>query len=360
MESWRGQNWENGSLGYPVSDEFCGLRESGCGQHFQHGEIYWSPSTGAHWVRGAIVESWRGQNWENGSLGYPVSDEFCGLRNSGCGQHFQRGEIYWSPPTGAHWLRGSVVEYWRAAGWENGRYGYPTSDEMCRIMAGGVRQCRQTFPRLVINFRGDTGVIDCSRMKCIALTFDDGPSQYTSRLVDILDANNVNATFFTVGQNVGVYPSTLRRSYGNGNEIMDHSWDHPDLTGLSSAGVASQLSRTSDAINATVGRRPILMRPPYGSYNSTVTSVAAQQGMAVVLWNNDTLDWSNRNTSTIISRATGSATPGGIVLMHDLYPTTVDAVPTIIRNLKTQGYVLVTASDVIGNPSPGRVYSRRP
>ncbi|QGF23910.1 polysaccharide deacetylase family protein [Raineyella fluvialis] len=360
VESWRRQGWENAFLGYPLSDEFCGLRESGCGQHFQHGEIYWSPGTGAHWLRGAIVESWRGQNWENGSLGYPLTDEFCGLVNSGCGQHFQHGEIYWSPGTGAHWLRGSIVEYWRDAGWENGRYGYPTSDEICRIMAGGVRHCEQTFPRLVINFRSDTGVIDCGRMKCIALSFDDGPSSNTSRLVDILDGNNVNATFFNVGQNVGVYPSTVRRSYGNGNEIMNHTWDHPDLTTLSSTGVSSELSRTSDVIGSTVGRRPTLMRPPYGAYNSTVTSVAGQQGMAVILWNIDTRDWESRNTSAVITAATGPASSGSIILMHDLYPTTVDAVPSIISNLKSRGYVLVTVQDVIGDPQPGRVYSRRP
>ncbi|WOQ16319.1 polysaccharide deacetylase family protein [Raineyella sp. W15-4] len=242
-------------------------------------------------------------------LGAATSPVTCGLADDGCSQTFVNASVYWSPPTGAHWMR---------------------------------------------------GVIDCARLKCIALTFDDGPSQYTSRLVDILDANNVNATFFAVGQNVGGYPSTVRRSYENGNEIMNHSWSHPDLTGLSASGVSSELSRTSDAIGSTVGRRPTLVRPPYGSYNSTVTSVAGQQGMAVILWNNDTLDWSNRNTATIISRATSSATPGGIILMHDLYPTTVDAVPTIIGNLKARGYALVSVSDVIGNLQPGRVYSRRP
>ena len=257
-------------------------------------------------------------------------------------------------------MRGAIVGAWRSAGWENGHYGYPTSDELCRTMAGGAGRCRQTYQGGAITWRSDIGVIDCARLKCIALTFDDGPSQYTSRLVDILDANNVNATFFAVGQNVGGYPSTVRRSYEKGNEIMNHSWSHPDLTGLSASGVSSELSRTSDAIGSTVGRRPTLVRPPYGSYNSTVTSVAGQQGMAVILWNNDTLDWSNRNTATIISRATSSATPGGIILMHDLYPTTVDAVPTIIGNLKARGYALVSVSDVIGNPQPGRVYSRRP
>ncbi|QGF23977.1 L,D-transpeptidase family protein [Raineyella fluvialis] len=154
LAKWRGQGWENGFLGYPTSNEFCGLAGGGCGQHFQHGEIYWSPASGAHWSRGSIVESWRGQGWENGSLGYPTSDEFCGLTQSGCGQHFQHGEIYWTPNTGAHWSRGSIVESWRGQGWENGPLGYPVSDEFCGLVRGG---CGQHFQRGEIYWSPGTG-----------------------------------------------------------------------------------------------------------------------------------------------------------------------------------------------------------
>ncbi|WOP17228.1 polysaccharide deacetylase family protein [Raineyella sp. LH-20] len=358
--AWGRAQGEDGPLGYPLTDEICGLARGGCLQTFQDATMYWSPPTDAHWVRGAILKKWGTEGWEGGFLGYPTSDEYCGLAQGGCGHHFEGGLIYWSPSTDAHWILGEISKEWGRNAWEGGRYGYPTSDEMCRTGSGGGTLCRQTFQGGLIKWRNDLGIIDCGRLKCIALTFDDGPSQYTSRLVDILDANNVNATFFVVGQNVGNYPSTLRRSYVNGNEIMNHSWSHPQLTTLSASGVSSELSRTSDAIESVIGVRPTLMRPPYGSYNSTVTSIAGQQGMAVILWNNDTLDWQSRNTASVISRATGSATPGGIILMHDLYPTTVDAVPSIISNLRSRGYAMVSVSDVIGDPQPGRVYSRRP
>ncbi|QGF23535.1 M15 family metallopeptidase [Raineyella fluvialis] len=139
-ETWTHNNWENGFLGYPTSDEFCGLTQNGCGQHYQGGEIYWSPATGAHFVRGSIRETWTHNNWENGFLGYPTSDEFCGLTQNGCGQHYQGGEIYWSPATGAHFVRGSIRETWTHNNWENGFLGYPTSDEFCGLTQNGCGQ----------------------------------------------------------------------------------------------------------------------------------------------------------------------------------------------------------------------------
>ncbi|WOQ16459.1 hypothetical protein [Raineyella sp. W15-4] len=129
--TWTGNGSEAGFLGYPISDEFCGLAGGGCGQHYQGGEIYWTPGLDAHFVRGAIRGVWTGNNWENGFLGYPTSDEFCGLAQGGCGQHYQGGEIYWSPATDAHFVRGAIREVWTGRGWENGPLGYPTSDEHC-------------------------------------------------------------------------------------------------------------------------------------------------------------------------------------------------------------------------------------
>ncbi|WOP17229.1 polysaccharide deacetylase family protein [Raineyella sp. LH-20] len=358
--AWGRAQWEGGPLGYPLTDEICGLGRGGCRQTFQGATMYWSPPTDAHWVRGAIRAKWESIGGEDGFLGYPTSDEYCGLAQGGCGHHFEGGLIYWSPSTDAHWILGEISKEWGRNAWEGGRYGYPTSDEMCRTGSGGGTLCRQTFQGGLIKWRNDLGIIDCGRLKCIGMTFDDGPSQYTSRLVDILDANNVNATFFVVGQNVVNFAATTQRSFANGNEIMNHSWDHPDLVTLGPSDIASELSRTSDAIESIVGVRPVLMRPPYGSYNSTVTSLAGHQGMAVVLWNVETSDWDVQVTAKVIDNATSRAQPGGLILMHDLYPTTVDAVPSIITTLKAKGYALVTASDVLGSTAPGQVYVGRP
>ncbi|MDQ1661792.1 MAG: hypothetical protein QOJ68_1772 [Blastococcus sp.] len=125
--AWLALKGVTGTLGYPTSDPFCGLVRAGCGQQFQNGSIYWSSATGAHAVRGAIRAEYAALHWEN-NLGYPTTEQFCGLVGGGCGQHFQNGSIYWSPKSGAHQIRGAIYKAWAASGWEHGRYGYPTGE----------------------------------------------------------------------------------------------------------------------------------------------------------------------------------------------------------------------------------------
>jgi hypothetical protein len=142
MARWGALGWENGWLGYPVGDTRCGLVNGGCFQAFQGGSIYSSPATGAHPVGGAIRGHWGTKNYEKGLLGYPTSDERCGLVNGGCFQLFQGGSIYWSPATGPHAVGGAIRDAWGRLGWERGRMGYPTSDERCGLRDGG---CFQRF-----------------------------------------------------------------------------------------------------------------------------------------------------------------------------------------------------------------------
>lgn len=141
-DRWGSVNWEYGPLGYPTSDEFCGLRDGGCAQRFQHGLIYWTPGTDAHVVWGAIEDAYAAQGWETGDLRYPTGGEFCGLRDGGCGQRFQGGMIYWSPRTGAHVVKGRILDEYAARRWEAGPLGYPTSSERC-----DANGCVQTFQR---------------------------------------------------------------------------------------------------------------------------------------------------------------------------------------------------------------------
>jgi uncharacterized protein with LGFP repeats len=152
---WLAMGGPAGTLGYPVTDEFCGLRGGGCGQHFSKAaSIYWSAATGAHFVRGAIRTKWSATGWET-NLGYPVTDEFCGLRGGGCGQHFsQTASIYWSPATGAHLVRRAIRSAWAALGWETGQLGYPTSDEFCGLVGGG---CGEHFQGGSIYWSAATG-----------------------------------------------------------------------------------------------------------------------------------------------------------------------------------------------------------
>jgi uncharacterized protein with LGFP repeats len=130
---WARLGWENSSDGFPVTDEVA-LR-GGAYNHFTDGSIYFSPATGAHTVRGLIRDKWAAMGWETSCLGYPATDEI--TLPGGAFNHFAGGSVYWSPATGAHTVRGAIRDRWASVGWENGRLGYPTSDEYA--VTGGRR-----------------------------------------------------------------------------------------------------------------------------------------------------------------------------------------------------------------------------
>jgi peptidoglycan/xylan/chitin deacetylase (PgdA/CDA1 family) len=188
--------------------------------------------------------------------------------------------------------------------------------------------------------------IDCSKMKCIALTYDDGPyAPNGNRLMDILKERNAVATFCMVGNRVATYTTELKRVVDEKHEICNHSWDHSDLTNLSDADVASQIQRTNQAIYNASGLYPKLMRPPYGAVNARVV---AQINMPLAMWSVDTLDWKDRNPDIVYQRAIAGAKPGAVILMHEIHSTTIDAAARIVDELQDQGYVLVTMSELFG------------
>ncbi|GAA5199622.1 hypothetical protein GCM10023346_39870 [Arthrobacter gyeryongensis] len=127
--AWAATGYENGPLGYPTTNEVCGLRDGGCYQMYQAGAIVWSPATAAHVSLGGIRAAWAATGYENGPLGYPTTNEVCGLRDGGCYQMYQGGAIVWSPATGAHVSLGGIRAAWAATGYENGPLGYPTTNE---------------------------------------------------------------------------------------------------------------------------------------------------------------------------------------------------------------------------------------
>ncbi len=152
--AWAVTGYQSGWLGYPRTDEVCGLRDGGCTNHFEHGTIYWSPTTGAHPSNPQILNKWVPLGMENGLLRYPIIDVFCGLQSGGCIQIFQGGSIYWSEATGSQFIRGAIRDAWGATGWENGWMGYPTSDEVCGLRDGG---CTNHFQNGTIYWSPATG-----------------------------------------------------------------------------------------------------------------------------------------------------------------------------------------------------------
>jgi len=197
----------------------------------------------------------------------------------------------------------------------------------------------------------------------LALTFDDGPSAYTDRLLDYFAQYGGHGTFFVIGQQIDNRSDTVARITEEGHEIGGHSWDHKQLTKLDEYEILEQLRQTRAKIFEYTGVDAKLMRPPYGSFNDQVKTVCAELHVSLINWNVDTLDWQNRNADIVYDTIMRQARDGAIILCHDLHKTTVDAMERVIPALIEQGYQLVTVSQLLtslgGEIVPGTVYNHR-
>ncbi|MFE4960118.1 polysaccharide deacetylase family protein [Streptomyces sp. NPDC056653] len=203
------------------------------------------------------------------------------------------------------------------------------------------------------------GNVDCRKVKCVALTFDGGPSLTTPRLLDILKQEDLHATFFVQGKgHIAKYPEILRRISDEGHEIGNHAWNHEDLTDIEVGDARQELTRTQGAIEKITGTRPILMRPPEGRTNRKVAKVCQDLGLAQVLWSVTAKDYETTDSALITKRVLDQTHRDGIILLHDLHKGTVPAVPGIIKALKERGYTIVMVSQLLApaKPQPGMVY----
>ena len=202
--------------------------------------------------------------------------------------------------------------------------------------------------------------VDCSRAKCVALTFDDGPSPYTDRLLQILKDNDAKATFFLIGNKVAANPDGAKRISDVGMEVANHTWEHPNMTTIPPELIAGQLSKANDAIASATGQSPKLYRPAGGLSNDTVRAAAKELGLAEILWDVVPFDWINdSNIGATTQMLKTHIKPGSVVLFHDTYSSTVDAVYQFIPVLKANGYHLVTVGHLLGSRAPGSSYGGR-
>lgn len=181
---------------------------------------------------------------------------------------------------------------------------------------------------------------------CAALSFDDGPEMtLTPRLLDILAAEKVPATFFVVGQRLGYSPGLVKRAFAEGHEIGNHTWDHRRLTDLPDDEAVAEIARTDAAIMAETGERPALIRPPWGVIDTRVEAALRKAGLwrTIALWDLDTLDWLDDDSKVTTLLASG-VPPGSVIMLHDIHASTIAAVPAIIRNLKARGFRFATVS----------------
>lgn len=189
----------------------------------------------------------------------------------------------------------------------------------------------------------------------IAITYDDGPDPVlTPRLLDLLKARGIHATFFLVGQNAAAHPAIVQRIVAEGHEVGNHSWSHPLLTSLGEKGVESQLRRTHDAIVAACGVAPLLYRPPYGAVRvSQRTKIEKTFGYPAILWDVDPQDWQKpRTAQKVYDRVMTQTKAGSIILCHDIHEPTVAAMPAVLDDLKGRGYTFATVTQLIALTTP--------
>lgn len=187
-----------------------------------------------------------------------------------------------------------------------------------------------------------TKVIDPNQ-KVVALTFDDGPSKYTEKIMEYLHKENAVGTFFILGNKVEIYKNTLIKGIQYGNELGNHSYNHKWLTKLDVDEFLMQIDKTQSIIYETVQYKPKVFRPTYGSLNNKIRN---NINLDIILWNIDTMDWKYKSVDKIVSRATKNIKDGDIILMHDTYERTYKAIMKIVPILKEQGYQFVTISEL--------------
>ncbi|MDF1823702.1 MAG: polysaccharide deacetylase family protein [Verrucomicrobiales bacterium] len=185
--------------------------------------------------------------------------------------------------------------------------------------------------------------------KVIAITFDDGPHGVnTPRLLNMLKKRNIKATFYVVGNMVKYNPELLRRMIVEGHEIGNHTVTHGTLSKMSDASLRKELQEAHDMILKASGVAPRSMRPPGGAIlNDQKKLMLKEFGYPTILWSVDPEDWKKPGASVVTSRLVNGAKPGGILLVHDLHSTTVDAMPSTLDQLLAKGYRFVTITDLI-------------
>ncbi len=192
---------------------------------------------------------------------------------------------------------------------------------------------------------GKNAVSNISEQKLVALTFDDGPhKKYTEKLLDGLKERGVKATFFLMGQNIEGNEDLIRRMQREGHLIGNHSFRHIQLTNEGETAVCEAVEQTEKLIEGITGVRPQYLRPPYGDWNE---NLECQVELITVFWTVDSLDWKLQNTDKIVRRVEKKVNDGDIILMHDIFPTSVEAALKLIDHLTERGYCFVTVDELL-------------
>ncbi|MFD0696192.1 polysaccharide deacetylase family protein [Paenibacillus sp. GCM10027628] len=175
----------------------------------------------------------------------------------------------------------------------------------------------------------------------VAITIDDGPTKYTEELLKVLKQQNIHVTFFFIGQNAAAYPQSVTEAVYEGHEVGYHSDTHPHMSQMT---YDAQEKEFDNGLNKLIkfDKHPVtLFRPPYGAYNNDTKLVTEEHHMQMVLWNEDPKDWATTDPSKVVKSVLAQVQSGSIIVMHD-HPSTIAALPDIIKGIRSKGYTLVT------------------
>ena len=194
--------------------------------------------------------------------------------------------------------------------------------------------------------------------KLIAITFDDGPRRETTeRLLDGLEERDARATFFLIGRQIEGNEDLVERMQAEGHQVGSHTWSHTRLTGVSADTLRQELGRTEEAVEDLLGPGSYWLRPPYGAVDAADRDLIQTP---MIKWSIDPRDWEKLDTAQVTAAVLKAAAPNQIILLHDIYPTSVDAAMAVVDALQGEGYRFVTVAELLESngiqPEAGVLY----
>ncbi len=181
--------------------------------------------------------------------------------------------------------------------------------------------------------------------KLIAITFDDGPRRETTeRLLDGLEERDARATFFLIGRQIEGNEDLVERMQAEGHQVGSHTWSHTRLTGVSADTLRQEVGRTEEALEDLLGPGSYWLRPPYGAVDAADRDLIQTP---MIKWSIDPRDWEKLDTAQVTAAVLKAAAPNQIILLHDIYPTSVDAALSVVDALQGEGYRFVTVEELL-------------
>lgn len=230
-----------------------------------------------------------------------------------------------------------------------------STNKIGRVQMENINKWRNYIVQLARRYPDEVFINGLTGEKKVSITFDDGPdSTITPAILDIFKRNNIKANFFFLGTQVDFFPNVVRKAYDEGHVILNHSLNHPYFTHLDPQGIKKQVILAEDRIKKIIGKKPAIMRPPYGDINEKVLSAIKETNNRIMIWSIDSMDWvPSIDKQTVVENVLKNVRPGDVILMHSGVGqnTALKALPEIIKGLKENSYGIVGLGELLNfNP----------